>query len=129
VSFCVLFVCKCVLYYCHRVTTQLQLINISITIKNCKHCADTKTKHLTDDKPLFWSDNAAWRRNCNCQDIRRSLVSCLSGKTYRRKPDRRNWNRDTVDPLSFECCLQKRHKSICRYKPVFISRRQNRYKL
>jgi len=26
VSFCVLFVCKCVLYYCHRVTTQLQLI-------------------------------------------------------------------------------------------------------
>ena len=29
VSFCILFVCKCVLYYCHRVTTQLQLINIS----------------------------------------------------------------------------------------------------
>jgi len=29
VSFCVLLVCKCVLYYCHRVTTQLQLINIS----------------------------------------------------------------------------------------------------
>jgi hypothetical protein len=24
-SFCVLFVCKCVLYYCHRVATQLQL--------------------------------------------------------------------------------------------------------
>jgi len=27
VSFCVLFVCKCVLYYCHRVATQLQLTN------------------------------------------------------------------------------------------------------
>ena len=29
VLFCVLFVCKCVLYYRHRVTTQLQLTNIS----------------------------------------------------------------------------------------------------
>jgi len=30
VSFCVLFVCKFVLYYCHRVTIQLQLTNTSI---------------------------------------------------------------------------------------------------
>ena len=29
VLFCVLFVCKCVLYYRHRVSTQLQLTNIS----------------------------------------------------------------------------------------------------
>ena len=29
VSFYVLFVCKCVLYYCHWVATQLQLTNIS----------------------------------------------------------------------------------------------------
>jgi len=33
--FCVLFVCKCVLYYCHRVTTQLQLINISYFAMTC----------------------------------------------------------------------------------------------
>ena len=36
VSFRVLFVCKCVLYYCHRVATQLQLTNISY-IKSVTH--------------------------------------------------------------------------------------------
>jgi len=30
--FCVLFVCKCVMYYCHRVATELQLKNISFII-------------------------------------------------------------------------------------------------
>ena len=29
VSFCVLFICKCVLYYCHRVATRWQLKYIS----------------------------------------------------------------------------------------------------
>jgi len=33
--FCVLFVCKCVLYYCHRVSTQLQFTNILYHIKFC----------------------------------------------------------------------------------------------
>ena len=32
VLFCVLFLCKCVLYYCHRVSTRLQLTNVSYII-------------------------------------------------------------------------------------------------
>jgi hypothetical protein len=41
VSFSVLFLCVCVLYYCHRVATQLQL-NISYRI----------TYHIWDSQPL-----------------------------------------------------------------------------
>jgi len=40
VSFCVLFVCKCVLYFCHRVSTQLQSTYISCII--LKHFVFTK---------------------------------------------------------------------------------------
>jgi hypothetical protein len=36
VSFSVLFVCICVLHYCHRVATQLQLTNISYHIINLR---------------------------------------------------------------------------------------------
>jgi len=50
--FCVLFVYKCVLYYCHRVAIQLQLTNISYHAKgdyNIKQFKDInlyKTFHV-----------------------------------------------------------------------------------
>jgi hypothetical protein len=51
VSFCVLFVCKCVLNYCHRVATQLQLTNISYHI--ILHYIRKKILFAKSDK-LFW---------------------------------------------------------------------------
>jgi hypothetical protein len=46
VSFYVLFVCKCVLYNCHRVATQLQLTNISISISIRQPKSEATYHHL-----------------------------------------------------------------------------------
>jgi hypothetical protein len=56
VLFSVLFVCKCVLYNCHRVATQLQLTNISYVIgrlaatqplDDCHHDTNVKPEAAT----------------------------------------------------------------------------------
>ena len=51
VLFYVLFVCKCVLYYCHQVTTQLQLTNISYHICQGQECSLLQMSSLLWDPP------------------------------------------------------------------------------
>jgi len=48
----VLFVCKCVLYYCHRVPTQLQLTNISYYIISLLLQEPTASVYLGRMNPL-----------------------------------------------------------------------------
>ena len=52
VSFCVLFLCKCVLYYCHRVATQLQLTNIYNIIYTVSNHIQDVLKRDAKDVPL-----------------------------------------------------------------------------
>jgi hypothetical protein len=57
-SFYVLFVCKCVLYYCHRMVTQLQL-NISYHICHQTGVSCMQIVNITD--PMVGT------RKCGCE--------------------------------------------------------------
>jgi hypothetical protein len=58
VLFSVLFACKCVLYYCHGVTTQMQLTNISYT----EGCAVLFEVLLTIQ--VFRYKTMCWKSDC-----------------------------------------------------------------
>jgi len=52
VLFCVLFVCKCVLYYCHWASTQLQLTNMSYHV-NCVSLTSSSSATGCKSSSLF----------------------------------------------------------------------------
>jgi len=52
VLFYILFVCKCVLHYCHWLTTQLQLTYISYHMKECEDTSNTSHEINKNSKIL-----------------------------------------------------------------------------
>jgi hypothetical protein len=70
VLFCVLCMCKCVLYYCHRVSTQLQLTNISY------HLQHSFKEHLPEDGHNRWSKHVAGYDDSNVINIHITINNC-----------------------------------------------------
>jgi hypothetical protein len=70
VLFHVLFVCKCVLYYCHRVTIQLQLTNISYHIVSYHIISYHKNTRIS---PKISSNNS-WGLNWDYNVTSRPII-------------------------------------------------------
>ena len=58
--FCVLFLCKCALYYWHRVTTQLQLINIPYINSVHRDIILSDQLHLTSCQLAYGINHSLW---------------------------------------------------------------------
>jgi hypothetical protein len=92
VPFCVLFVCKCVLYYCHRMSTQLQSSNVRVYHSYQTSRDRTKTELTWSD--LIWGSSAIHeevtkiRTNCsqNTRCMGRDLKSGTSNTNLLHRP-------------------------------------------
>jgi hypothetical protein len=80
VLFYVLFVCKCVLYYCHRVSTQLQFTNISYQIKTWKPYLQESFNNYIVAVQIFTRQTDIWSVRCT---NRTHIPSQFSHKYYR----------------------------------------------
>jgi hypothetical protein len=69
-----LFVCKCVLYYCHRVSAQLEVTNIPYhnTGNTWNHCVNSKLS-------VIWKQ---WCRNCLILLLNSQLTMLLGSLSY-----------------------------------------------
>jgi len=84
-------VCKCVLYYCHRVTTKLQLTDISIFMHFFK-----KNRYYTYYEWKFFRHT--WALNyCNNTSSR---------------PGIKTWNVNTIKPVNFHILVHSVHLDI-----------------
>jgi hypothetical protein len=84
---CALFACKCVLYYCHRLSTQLQLTNISYHMSHHININITGVIYLfTFTSNLRVYDVILSRRNastCTCEYVLESVSFVGKKKSFR----------------------------------------------
>ena len=85
VLFCVFFVYKCVLYYCHRVLTQLQLTNISYHISNISY--NIISYHITYQIAMQGKRNVyttdRYLKHCECCNWSDENIWALEGRDDR----------------------------------------------
>ena len=83
--FYVLFECKCVLYYCHRVTTQLQLTNIYHISQEHQKLSDNSNRsssHITSSS-RSWKGREAVLPNTMClhrKEKQRKILNLIFGQ-------------------------------------------------
>ena len=78
VSFCVLFVCKCVVHYSHRVATQLQLTNLSYHISYTLLWQTWRWPFMAPMKRFPYIILISYHKAIHCSGIRHPVTGYLA---------------------------------------------------